>query len=168
MWAVIKKALNSTLGTKQFSALDILAKKNTYNYFYNEWFGKNSTYLNKPKIYPITNEKKINLDARGNGRPIVVLPPGVEEIEEPNQNLRLTSCFLPYGIKNINCKFLLDTENLGHGFLCYIPETIEQISENAFAELNSRDKIVINKKKDDLVGHPWGHPAGDKGIIYIG
>ena len=167
MWAVIKKALNSTLGTKQFSALDILAKKNTYNYFYNEWFEKNSTDRYGPKIYPITNEKKLNLED-DSYRPIVVLPPGVEEIEESYQNYRLTSCFLPYGIKNINCKFLLDTENLGHGFLCYIPETIEQISENAFADLELRDKIVINKKKDDLVGHPWGHPAGDKGIIYIG
>jgi hypothetical protein len=167
MWGAIKKALNSTLGTKQFSALDILAKKNTYNYFYNEWFGKNSTYSNEPKIYPITNEKKLNLEVGDSGRPLVVLPPEVEEIEQPldSSYYRLPTCFLPYGIKELNCSIEFDLE---YGFLCYFPETIEEISENAFAYLKSTDKIVINKKKDDLSGHPWGHPAEDDGIIYIG
>lgn len=167
MWAVIKKALNSTLGTKQFSALDVLAKKNTYNYFYNEWFGKNSTYGNEPKIYQITNEKKLNLKSGDSGRPLVVLPPEVEEIEQPlgDSYYSLPACFLPYGIKKLNCSIKFD---LQYGFLCYLPETIEQISENAFVYLKSMDKIVINKKKGDLSGSPWGHPAGDDGIIYIG
>ena len=166
MWAVIKKALNSTLGTKQFSALDILAKKNTYNYFYNEGLRDGPSHY----IYPITNEKKLNLIKVTISYDLNVLPPEVEEIEPSldGSHYLLSTCFLPYGIKKVNCFIAFVALSSDYGLLCYFPETIEQIGENVFAYLNSRDKIVINKKKDDLVGHPWGHPAGDKGIIYIG
>ncbi len=169
MWGAIKKAINSTLGTKRFSALDVLAKKNTYNCFYNEWRKKNYSYDDEPKVYPMTAEKKINLETDNTNRTLVILPPEVEEIEQPSNVSRysLPTCFLPYGIKKANCKIKFNSVNTRYGVLCYFPETVENISEDAFADLRSSDVIIIDNKKDDLQGHPWGHPAGDAGIIYI-
>ncbi len=145
MWSAIKKALNSTLGKSYGSTLDELGKKNAYIEYANfvnclsskiTSINNKTTYHDYMKAFPYGYSKRY----------------GGQYNNYTNQN-----SFVPYGVEEIYDSFS------GKKGLVYIPRTVKEIGETCFR--GSSYIVVIDNKKGNISGHPWGHDE-DK-ILYL-
>ena len=159
MWMQIKKALNSTLGRKDFNSLDVVNDINAYWQFY-----MTATYIKDAGIYASLDvkffaKKTIELGDTSTG---CVLPPWIEEIVGGAKVSQGT--ILPPLLKKIGAN-AFNFGDWGEGIR--LPYNVKEIDENAFALLYKSNKVIINNKRGAIAGHPWGHPAGDDGIVYL-
>lgn len=103
-----------------------------------------------------------------------IVAPWVETLEEnalmsgkPSSS-RAGTLFLPPALKKIGNNVPTSPNLLMKLFDdAHIPESVEQISENAFSSVSSDKKVYIHNKQGAIPGAPWGHPGGESKIIYI-
>ncbi len=197
MWAKIKKALNSTLGRESFDSLNKIMEIDEYHNFYREMYIQSvyqemcsKRYsTNSPEYTPqarmmIDISGKKNLPAgsidgfRGRNYQGVnsfacIVAPWVETLEEDalmsgKPSSKKGTLFLPPALKKIGNNTPNSSGRLMRLFDdAHIPESVEQISENAFSSVSSDKKVYIHNKQGAIPGAPWGHPGGESKIIYI-
>ncbi|MBS6252513.1 MAG: leucine-rich repeat protein [Clostridium sp.] len=129
---------------KNYSGKVIIDKENqNYTIEDNALYNKNKTKL-ITVLYNIEGEYNINKN--------------LEEIgmQAFHGQYEMTKVNIPKGIKKINDSFMhcngLREVN--------IPNTVEEIGENAFFECQNLDTINIDKTKDLIPGAPWGAVKG--------
>ena len=143
MWSAIKKALNPILGRKPFYSLDALSKKAAYE-----------NYYKMAKMFNYENEEKVD-EARFQN---ALYPP---ETTGELDIWQVATLWIPYGATKII--------NRPSGYyspsLLVIPETVTEISEDTFAGIYNI-RVIIDNKKGNILGHPWGHNDESK-ILYL-
>lgn len=196
MWAKIKKALNSTLGRESFDSLNKIMEIDEYHNFYREMYIQSvyqekysqsttgSGYVTPKARMMIDISGKKNLPAGSiddfRGRNYTgaksfdcIVAPWVETLEEDalmsdKSSSRVGTLFLPPALKKIGNNTPNSNVRLMRLFDdAHIPESVEQISENAFSSVSSDKKVYIHNKQGAIPGAPWGHPGGESKIIYI-
>ena len=193
MWAEIKTALNSTIGTSRFESLDLIQKRKSYECFYNEMISLSKTALFKkdstddvtlqtrydyaPIIIPIKKDGVIDqeylniyidaYDVSGSSYNQIILPPNTIEINNIDEQYCRWIFFIPYGVKRFNSVIGATPYAVSSNKIYEFPSTIEYIRSDAFSKAGSNQKIIIHKKMGEIEGHPWGHSFEDC-IIYVG
>ncbi len=162
MWSKIKKALNASLGRKDFRPLDAQSEVNSYltHFMITDCLNQmipssdgspyNILYVAKKTL----GENDRENTTRGK---ILILPPWIEEIEDDaylyTANGDLT---LPPSLKKIGARAFFYFE----GSL-FVPSSVKEINENAFSQLGTYCKIYIDGKRGEIEGYPWGHTYPD-------
>ena len=93
------------------------------------------------------------------------IPSTVETIEGQCflGNRKIKNIIIPEGVKNIK-QSAFGYSNIES---ITIPNSMENIDQTAFANCVNLKSIRINKKKDNILGSPWGCPIGDRAVKWI-
>lgn len=191
MWAKIKTALNSTLGKKCFNPLDTIMEIDKYHNFYREMYIasvfsiifngvnlgdlptpliKTTIDINGTKELPDINNAVYNA-IRWNADQVWVIAPWVETLGEnslgyqdntPSSGLYPRgTVFLPPSLKKIKDFAIFDTT-----YALHIPESVKEISSQAFSNATYDTEIYIHNREGAIKGAPWGNRVPEN-IIYL-
>ena len=174
MWTQIKKSLNSSLGTNYFDSLDRIMEIEEYYKLYRILLVMaeiNRQYPESPNrtansIAISTNLSKV-ISTANTGTPqtrVYIMEPWIEEI---TNDAGIGNFYIKHWLLSPKLKKIGKNAFKGIYADIMLPPSVTEIGENAFSGVSSYYKVIINNKRGAIAGHPWGHPAGDDGIVYL-
>ena len=142
MWKVVKKALNSTLGTRFFKSNDVLIEEEAYKSFFKTVETMVSLGGYTDCLIVPEGTKQIEQEAyQGNAKKVIVLPLTVEEIQNSAfKSSRPEKIYLSPRLESIGIHSLSGCTNLK---TLTIPKSVSSIADNAFIGCVALNTVVF-------------------------
>lgn len=167
MWAAIKRALNSTLGTSKFKALDDIAAYRAHDAFYNTMASYVAAYGDNEGAIAVvpygTQETYALLSTYPNAK-VLVLPSTVKTLKTGTalSLLSLTDVVLPPSLTTIEEYFSRYNNTMK---TITLPKSVTSVSETAFSDMTALTDIYCEFAEGAVAGAPWG--ATNATVHYI-
>lgn len=142
MWKVVKKALNSTLGTRFFKSNDVLIEEEAYKSFFKTIATMASLGGYTDCLIVPEGTQQIGQEAyQGCSQKIIVLPLTVEEIQDAGfKSSRVEKIYLSPRLESIG----VNSFNVCNSLKAItIPKSVSSISDNAFAGCTALNTVVF-------------------------
>lgn len=153
MWAAIKKAINSTIGTYGSKPLNEIVERSAYQSYYNSMLAYVTAYGNNSGAIEVIEDGKTEITGYGGKTSLkfAVLPPTTLTIANSAfASSGLTNITIPPSVTLIGNGAFINT-NLTS---VKIPRSVHAIGSNAFP--NTTRSIYIDKNNGEIPGAPWG------------